>query len=143
MHDMCLQQPTPPTACAAINAASALAVLRPLTRSGVGKSALARTLASALLPGEPHALLTLSCGELSERHSISRLVGAPPGYVGEQFAFLGPLTFLFCSPSCYDAIVPPRHFIALFSCRVLFISVAGLPPPPPLIPTCLVFCHCY
>jgi ATP-dependent Clp protease ATP-binding subunit ClpA len=51
--------------------------------SGVGKSSMARLLAEGLLPGEPQALLHLSCGELSERHSISRLVGAPPGYVGE------------------------------------------------------------
>ncbi|KAF6256690.1 P-loop containing nucleoside triphosphate hydrolase protein, partial [Scenedesmus sp. NREL 46B-D3] len=50
--------------------------------SGVGKSTMARLLAECLLPGEPQALLHLSCGELSERHSISRLVGAPPGYVG-------------------------------------------------------------
>eukprot|EP00879_Flechtneria_rotunda_P017971 GHRR01018835.1.p1 GENE.GHRR01018835.1~~GHRR01018835.1.p1 ORF type:complete len:453 (+),score=207.25 GHRR01018835.1:77-1360(+) len=51
--------------------------------NGVGKSLMARVLAEALLPSEPGAVLHLSCGELSERHSISRLVGAPPGYVGE------------------------------------------------------------
>jgi ATP-dependent Clp protease ATP-binding subunit ClpA len=50
--------------------------------SGVGKSSLARTLAEALLPGEPQGILILSCGELAERHSVSRLIGAPPGYVG-------------------------------------------------------------
>jgi len=50
--------------------------------SGVGKTTMAKTLAEALLPGEPQGLLVFSCGELSERHSISRLVGAPPGYVG-------------------------------------------------------------
>jgi ATP-dependent Clp protease ATP-binding subunit ClpA len=54
--------------------------------SGVGKSSMARLLAERLLPGEPQALLHLSCGELSERHSISRLVGAPPGYVGALIA---------------------------------------------------------
>jgi hypothetical protein len=57
--------------------------------SGVGKSTTARLLAGCLLPGEPQALLHLSCGELSERHSISRLVGAPPGYVGELNRFYG------------------------------------------------------
>jgi ATP-dependent Clp protease ATP-binding subunit ClpA len=54
--------------------------------NGVGKSTMARLLAECLLPGEPQALLHLSCGELSERHSISRLVGAPPGYVGESWS---------------------------------------------------------
>jgi ATP-dependent Clp protease ATP-binding subunit ClpA len=43
---------------------------------------MAKTLAEALLPGETQGVLVFSCGELSERHSISRLVGAPPGYVG-------------------------------------------------------------
>lgn len=51
--------------------------------SGVGKSSMARVLAGCLMPGEPKGILFLSCGELAERHSISRLVGAPPGYVGE------------------------------------------------------------
>jgi ribosomal protein S27AE len=50
--------------------------------SGVAKTTLAKTLAEALMPGEPQGVLVFSCGELSERHSISRLVGAPPGYVG-------------------------------------------------------------
>lgn len=50
--------------------------------SGVAKTTMAKTLAEALMPGEPQGVLVFSCGELSERHSISRLVGAPPGYVG-------------------------------------------------------------
>jgi ATP-dependent Clp protease ATP-binding subunit ClpC len=50
--------------------------------SGVGKTTMAKTLAEALLPGESQGVLVFSCGEFSERHSISRLVGAPPGYVG-------------------------------------------------------------
>lgn len=49
---------------------------------GVGKTTLAKALAAALLPHEPAAALHLSMGEFSERHSIARLVGAPPGYVG-------------------------------------------------------------
>eukprot|EP00878_Enallax_costatus_P010956 GHUV01011444.1.p1 GENE.GHUV01011444.1~~GHUV01011444.1.p1 ORF type:complete len:1219 (+),score=421.40 GHUV01011444.1:689-4345(+) len=49
--------------------------------SGVGKSSMARVLAERLMPGEPYGVLFMSCGELAERHSISRLVGAPPGYV--------------------------------------------------------------
>eukprot|EP00775_Hariotina_reticulata_P013057 gene13057-13184_t len=43
---------------------------------------MARALAESLMPGEPQGVMFFSCGELSERHSISRLVGAPPGYVG-------------------------------------------------------------
>ncbi|KAF8070970.1 clpB [Scenedesmus sp. PABB004] len=50
--------------------------------SGVGKSSMAKALAECLMPGERSGVLHLSCGELGERHSISRLVGAPPGYVG-------------------------------------------------------------
>lgn len=52
--------------------------------SGVGKSSMARVLAECLMHGEAQGVVFLSCGELSERHSISRLVGAPPGYVGER-----------------------------------------------------------
>jgi ATP-dependent Clp protease ATP-binding subunit ClpA len=62
--------------------------------SGVGKSSMARLLAERLLPGEPQALLHLSCGELSERHSISRLVGAPPGYVGKFKSYVQVVTVM-------------------------------------------------
>ncbi|ASY25579.1 ATP-dependent Clp protease ATP-binding subunit ClpC [Candidatus Planktophila lacus] len=49
--------------------------------SGVGKTELSRTLASFLF-GDETALIQLDMSEYSERHTTSRLFGAPPGYVG-------------------------------------------------------------
>ena len=49
--------------------------------TGVGKTELARALAHSLF-GDPGRLLRLDMGEFQEKHSVSRLIGAPPGYVG-------------------------------------------------------------
>ena len=49
--------------------------------SGVGKTELAKTLAQVLFGSDKH-LLRLDMSECMERHSISKLIGAPPGYVG-------------------------------------------------------------
>ena len=49
--------------------------------TGVGKTELARTLA-ALLFDDERAVLRIDMSEYMERHSVSRLIGAPPGYVG-------------------------------------------------------------
>lgn len=49
--------------------------------SGVGKTELSRTLASFLF-GDEDALIQLDMSEYSERHTASRLFGAPPGFVG-------------------------------------------------------------
>ncbi|MGH2452642.1 MAG: ATP-dependent chaperone ClpB [bacterium] len=49
--------------------------------TGVGKTELARTLA-ALLFDDEDAMVRLDMSEYQERHTVSRLVGAPPGYVG-------------------------------------------------------------
>lgn len=49
--------------------------------SGVGKTQLARSLAEQLF-GDERALLRLDMSEYAEKHTVSRLVGAPPGYVG-------------------------------------------------------------
>ena len=57
--------------------------------TGVGKTELARTLAEALF-GEEAALIRIDMSEFQERHTVSRLVGAPPGYVGYEEA--GQLT---------------------------------------------------
>jgi len=49
--------------------------------TGVGKTELARTLAQFLFDDE-NAMVRLDMSEYQERHTVSRLVGAPPGYVG-------------------------------------------------------------
>lgn len=57
--------------------------------TGVGKSELAKALAEALF-GDEDAMVRIDMSEYMERHSVSRLVGAPPGYVGYEEA--GQLT---------------------------------------------------
>ena len=51
--------------------------------TGVGKSELAKTLASSLF-GDEDAMVTIDMSEYMERHAVSRLMGAPPGYVGYE-----------------------------------------------------------
>ncbi|MEV7284881.1 ATP-dependent Clp protease ATP-binding subunit [Streptomyces sp. NPDC093252] len=57
--------------------------------TGVGKTELARALAAALF-GDEHRMIRLDMSEFQERHTVSRLVGAPPGYIGHDEA--GQLT---------------------------------------------------
>lgn len=49
--------------------------------TGVGKTELARALAEALF-GDENAMIRIDMSEYMERHTVSRLVGAPPGYIG-------------------------------------------------------------
>ncbi len=51
--------------------------------SGVGKTELAKTLAEFLF-GDEQALIQLDMSEYMEKHTVSRLVGSPPGYVGYE-----------------------------------------------------------
>jgi ATP-dependent Clp protease ATP-binding subunit ClpB len=51
--------------------------------TGVGKTELARALAEFLFDDE-HAMVRIDMSEYQERHTVSRLVGAPPGYVGYE-----------------------------------------------------------
>ncbi len=51
--------------------------------TGVGKTELARALASSLF-GDESAIIRLDMSEYMEKHTVSRLVGAPPGYVGYE-----------------------------------------------------------
>ncbi|HTJ88046.1 MAG TPA: ATP-dependent chaperone ClpB [Terriglobales bacterium] len=51
--------------------------------TGVGKTELARALAEFLFDDE-HALVRIDMSEYMERHAVSRLIGAPPGYVGYE-----------------------------------------------------------
>src|SRR4051794_26607544 len=57
--------------------------------TGVGKTELARALAEALF-GDEDRMIRLDMSEFQERHTVSRLVGSPPGYVGYEDA--GQLT---------------------------------------------------
>ncbi|SDJ97969.1 ATP-dependent Clp protease ATP-binding subunit ClpC [Cryobacterium psychrotolerans] len=57
--------------------------------TGVGKTELAKALAESLF-GDENAMLRFDMSEFGERHTVSRLVGAPPGYVGYDEA--GQLT---------------------------------------------------
>jgi ATP-dependent Clp protease ATP-binding subunit ClpB len=49
----------------------------------VGKTELSRALAEALFDSE-HNMVRLDMSEYQERHTVSRLMGAPPGYVGYE-----------------------------------------------------------
>ncbi|QOJ15124.1 MAG: ATP-dependent Clp protease ATP-binding subunit [Planctomycetia bacterium] len=51
--------------------------------SGVGKTLLAKTLAEFLF-GDEESLITIDMSEYMEKHNVSRLIGAPPGYVGYE-----------------------------------------------------------
>jgi ATP-dependent Clp protease ATP-binding subunit ClpB len=57
--------------------------------TGVGKTEMARALAEFLFDDE-HALIRIDMSEYQEKHTVSRLIGAPPGYVGYDDA--GQLT---------------------------------------------------
>ena len=74
--------------CAARVRASATRVARPVRScssgpTGVGKTELAKALAEFLFDDE-HAMVRIDMSEYGEKHSVSRLVGAPPGYVGYE-----------------------------------------------------------
>lgn len=51
--------------------------------TGVGKTELARALAESMF-GEDDAMIRVDMSEFMEKHAVSRLVGAPPGYVGHD-----------------------------------------------------------
>lgn len=51
--------------------------------TGVGKTELAKSLASTLFDSEKH-MIRIDMSEYMEKHSVSRLIGAPPGYVGHE-----------------------------------------------------------
>ena len=57
--------------------------------TGVGKTELAKTLAEELF-GDKDAMIRLDMSEFMEKHSVSKLIGSPPGYVGHEEA--GQLT---------------------------------------------------
>lgn len=52
--------------------------------TGTGKTELSKALSGALFNDEKRALININMSEYQEKHTISRLVGAPPGYVGYE-----------------------------------------------------------
>jgi ATP-dependent Clp protease ATP-binding subunit ClpB len=57
--------------------------------TGVGKTELARALAEFLFDDE-HAMIRIDMSEYQEKHTVSRMIGAPPGYVGYDEAGSSP-----------------------------------------------------
>ena len=53
--------------------------------TGVGKTELCKALAGFLFDSEAH-LIRIDMSEFMEKHSVARLIGAPPGYVGSRRA---------------------------------------------------------
>ena len=54
-----------------------------LGQTGVGKTELAKALAATMFDSEKH-MIRIDMSEYMEKHSVSRLIGAPPGYVGHE-----------------------------------------------------------
>ncbi|EJD47836.1 hypothetical protein AURDEDRAFT_183947 [Auricularia subglabra TFB-10046 SS5] len=84
--------------------------------SGTGKTLMSKTLAQ-LLFDSPDAMIRIDGSEYSEKHSISRLIGAPPGYVGHDQG--GQLTeYVRRKPFCIVLIdeieKASREFVTLF-----------------------------
>ncbi len=51
--------------------------------TGVGKTELCKSLAEAMF-GDENAMIRIDMSEYMERHTVSRLIGSPPGYVGHE-----------------------------------------------------------
>ncbi|KAG8883215.1 hypothetical protein FRB98_003218 [Tulasnella sp. 332] len=84
--------------------------------SGTGKTLLSKTLAM-LLFDSPDAMIRIDASEYSEKHAVSRLIGAPPGYVGHESG--GQLTdYVRRKPFCIVLIdeieKASREFVTLF-----------------------------
>ena len=52
--------------------------------TGVGKTELAKALFCELYDGDERHLVRIDCSEYQEQHSVARLIGAPPGYIGHE-----------------------------------------------------------
>ena len=86
--------------------------------TGVGKTELAKALAVNLFDSEDH-MVRIDMSEYMEKHSVSRLVGAPPGYVG--FEEGGQLTKLFAvtliRSSYWMRSKKPIQMFSIFYCK--------------------------
>lgn len=65
------------------NKTGILSVFLFLGPTGVGKTELAKSLAEFLF-GQGEALIRLDMSEFKEEHSLSKLIGSPPGYIGHE-----------------------------------------------------------
>lgn len=82
-------------------AQSPIAVFMFAGDSGVGKTALAKSIADVVL-GDPKRITVIDMAEFSERHSVSKLIGSPPGYVGSEKEGVLPLAL---SENAYRVIL--------------------------------------
>jgi ATP-dependent Clp protease ATP-binding subunit ClpC len=101
--------------------------------AGVGKTELTKQLAAAMY-GAPDALIRLDMSEFQERHSVSKLLGAPPGYVG--YGEGGSLTEAIrrrpCSIVLFDEVEKAHPDVLSF-----LLQVRARPPP-----SCCCCCCC-
>ena len=88
--------------------------------SGVGKTELGRTLAEFLF-GDEESMIRIDMSEYMEKHSVSRLVGSPPGYIGYDEG--GQRYFLI------RRIASPISFLSI-AMIVLFTPAPQAPPTP-------------
>ena len=99
--------------------------------SGVGKTELAKALSEFMFDTE-EALIRLDMSEYMEKHTVSRLVGAPPGYVGEYLS--SEISFL----SIYLLISP----LSFSTSTLLFAKVTTRVDNLPM-PCVVVHTQCY
>lgn len=93
-------------------------------QQGVGKTELAKSLAEFLFSDPHNSLLRIDMSEYMERFSVSRLIGAPPGYVGYDegiFHFYLYIVFHFVVKGCGAVTVKPCFLTVL--CDICFYYV--------------------
>jgi hypothetical protein len=88
---------------------------------GVGKTELAKVLSEHYY-GSHDALLRLDMSEYMERHSVSKLVGAPPGVAGRGGAAKGRMLRMACSSSAGGGLSVPPGYCGLVSVRPGYVG---------------------
>lgn len=94
--------------------------------TGVGKTELCKTLANFMFDSDD-AMVRIDMSEFMEKHSVSRLVGAPPGYVGyEEGGYLtGRCAVVLIPSSCWMKWKKRTRMCSTFCCRY---STTGVSP---------------
>jgi len=87
------------------NAARPIASFLMAGPTGTGKTLLSKTLAT-LLFDSPDAMIRIDSSEYTEKHSVSRLIGAPPGYIGHDAG--GEFSFS-VRASCHNILTHQPH----------------------------------